>query len=192
MATTKSASLPPLSAFQPYADAEKSIGDLQAAQHKITSRLAELDILLQQSAPETKVQSVDDALAFAQTGKVFRPTRPEVSGLMEERTTLRQHEQSIREAINRQTADLYQLRSSASQAVCRDLSARHKAIAARYLDKLRELDQLAEEEDQMVREIEAAGYSASFPESIVWHQLGRLADPHSMVSMRAKELSLYA
>ncbi|MBK6852104.1 MAG: hypothetical protein IPG93_10895 [Burkholderiales bacterium] len=180
-----------LSSNPHFVKAQRDQGEMQTALSKVLSRLAEVSILLQQSSADARPPGVDDALQFAQTGMVMRRSG-QVDALAEEQATLRQHEDSLRRAIDASSQAMQRIVGEASAAVSRDMAPRHKAIAARYLAKLVELDALVMEEVRLASEIEAAGYTPAFREWLHWPLIGRLDDNTSQIHMRVKELKPYA
>ncbi|MEY4750399.1 MAG: hypothetical protein RIQ60_2613 [Pseudomonadota bacterium] len=174
-----------------YSQVRSNLEEMRAALGKVRSRLAEISILLQQSAADTQPPGVADALQFAQTGKVMRRSG-QVDELSEEQSTLRVHEDSLRRAIDSATHELQRVEGEASAAAMRELTPRHKALAKLYVAKLVELDALVMEEVRLASELQAAGYSPSFAEWLDWPLVGRIDDPHSLIRQRVKELRAYA
>lgn len=100
----------------------------------------------------------------------------------EEHQALVEQETALQRAIERQRRSLDHVVAEASAQLGRDLRATHAGLAKRYLELLRQADQVLEEERQLVLSIEAAGYRNRLSGRILSDQLGRIGDSSGSVA----------
>ncbi len=176
-----------------FIEERKNLDELNVALFKVRTRIAEIELIRSTMQPEgPREPDVHDALAFASTGKLHRQAAVPVSDQLEELATLRTHERSLRQAIDRQTARLQQVESEHRVKVLKELTPEHKALMRRYLDALIALDAMVEEEAGLVRLVEAAGVEARFPETISCNNLGRANDTAgSYLFYRVRDIKAY-
>lgn len=158
----------PIQKHERYAPLHDEINQLAGALGKVQARLASVDASLQAATVSTPpaeegAAQVKAALEFAATGTVQLP-RQEISTLSEERAALRDQEGALQKTLKARRQALDRVASELSAGVRGDMSAKHRELARRYVDKLEELAAILKEEDQMLAEAGRAGYDFSFPE----------------------------
>ncbi|RZS47495.1 hypothetical protein [Sphaerotilus mobilis] len=175
-----------------FIEVRQSLSELNDALFKIQTRKSEIEMILasKQPAPSNE-PSVHDAMNYAATGKLQVPTV--FSGdLLDELATLRVHERSLRQAIERQTARAQQVEGEHRACVVKELSPAHKALMRRYLDALIALDAIVEEEAAMFRQVEATGVEARFNETAYSRLMGRVNDNSgSHLFYRVRDIKAY-
>ena len=183
----------PITKHPEYAAAAKEIEGLAAALGKVQGRIAEIESLLRAPVVEDRDSShVAAALRFAETGQVEGPGN-NPSALSEEHLILRQQAEALTKALTARQQARDQLAGELSAAVCRDLEAEHRKLAGRALEALKALDALSQEEVEMIRAVEHAGYRVNFREYVRWPYLGTLSMGSSEAAIwsRVRELQNY-
>jgi hypothetical protein len=175
-----------------YKEAAQELEKLHAALVKIQTRIAEIDgeVVRRGSPAAADSNHVAAALAFAETGVVAVP-RAEVAGLHEERSMLAQQAEAVRSAIAVRSEACNTLVAELGAQACREAESAHNDLCVRYLQALRALDALHEEEVQFHRAIESLGYSASFRTPVQWYQVGRISDGTSLMATQVREFQAY-
>lgn len=159
-----------------YAAAAKERHDLAVALGRVNARIDEIDALLRVNitAEDRESSHVAAALHFAQTGEVKVSDRP--NALHDEHQVLRQQRDALEKAMRARNEALNDITGELSAAMGRELEERHRKLAGRYVQALKQLDALHEEEISLVSEIQSAGYSPRFRAYIQWPLVGRLAN----------------
>lgn len=190
-----SESIAPLSTHAPYAAAIKDLEKLTGALGKVETRIAEIeavlrrdDVPLGQAREESRVSA---ALAFAESGKVL--ARATHATMQDEHVELREQRDALNGAIRNRREELDRIADEVSRQVCMRMEPAHRDVAAKCADLLEKLDTLMDEEDAITRQIESAGYRASFSEWVHWPLIGRAGQvSDSPLWYRLRELRAYA
>lgn len=160
-----------------YAAAMKERDALAIALGKVNGRIEEIESLLRASsvtAQERDSSHVAAALHFARTGEV-KGADNTPTALQEEHAILRQQREALENAMRVRTEALGAITDELSAQLGRDLELKHRKLAGRYVAVLKQLDALYAEEQDLVDEVQSAGYRPRFREYIRWPLLGRLS-----------------
>jgi hypothetical protein len=155
----------PLSKQPAYAKVAQEISDMHAAHSKVLARIAELEVLLAANVPDDGTTHVEAALRFAETGQVVIPSG-QLAEIRQEHLILRQQRDAIAKVLGDKQRVAMRIAGELSSQARAEVEPTHRAIAARYLKKLEELDALAEEEAALVLKLESSGYSVNFREYV--------------------------
>jgi len=165
----------PITEHSEYSSAQAEINKLGIALGKVRARLAEISILLSAPPASRKESSiVNAALEFAETG-VVKPAQ-EVSGLNEERQVLARQETALLNAMELHRLRMDKLIDDLSGQLKPSVMAAHAGLAKRYIHLLEKMDEILEEESELVRSVESAGYRCYLRGLIARQQLGRIGD----------------
>jgi hypothetical protein len=175
-----------------FAAAKAEYEAMGAALGKVNSRIAELEALLRSYAPDPDEAHVEAALEFAETGKVR--AMQHISVLQDEHVALRTMREKVSASMTARAMALQTIEGELSAAVCRGLEVDHRKLAGRALEALKAIDALVQEEDEMIRAAESAGYRVNFREYVRWPYLGTLSmgSSEAPIWSRARELQNYA
>ena len=176
-----------------HAECAQGINKLAEALAKVHGRIGEIEALMRTAAPvDSDSAHVTAALEFAQTGTV-RAAGFDLASLSQEHVVLRTQREALEKAIRAQHEALHGVTQELSHGVCKEMEAKHRQLAKRYVAKLLELDAMHEEEMAFMREIEDAGYHASFLQYVRSPLLGmRRQMSESALWHRVRELQRYA
>lgn len=179
-----------------FAEATTEIETLAAALGKVNGRIHEIEAQLRTQADFAKDSGdahVNAALRFAETGKV-ESVGSNVADLQGEHVTLRTQRDKVQEALAARQQERDRLVGELSATVCRSLEDSHRKLAGRALEALKAIDALVQEEEEMIRAAESAGYRVSFREYVRWPYIGTLSMGSSEAAIwtRVRELQRYA
>ncbi len=172
-----------------YIQALEDIGKLEAARAAQQGRLLEIGILLQSaiSAEEREDTHIEAAMHFVETGTVKRPQSSVTLG--EDHMLLREQIEALTQAIDRKQRGIYELESRLSNEAMTRAKDDFKSIRERYVAKLRELDAIVVEEQQLLNDMNSQGYYPTLNNPVAWFLVGTLSDPQSAISSHLRGLS---
>jgi hypothetical protein len=174
-----------------FAEVTQEVNSLGEAQGKVLARLAEVESLLRAGTPDDGSSYLDSALQFAATGKVIAPINIS-SELHDSHLILRQQRDALAQAIKQKQQAHTGVQRKLSREACTQIAPAHRKLAARYLEALRQLDAIAEEEISLFRSIEVKGYDVSMREYIAWPHMGMIRETSSSaIWHKVRELSRY-
>ena len=170
-----------------YTELAELLSKVQAKHNEVLAALRE-----ERTGEDADLGHIDAAQQFAETGRVHGPTA-DLSALREQEVLLRQQVEALKKAMGAQWQEIQRVTADLSQSAWLELEPEHKALAARYAAGMRELDAIAEAEQQLLARANRGGFDVRPRQRVAWFFVGRLTDPQNTPSRtHLAELDCYA
>lgn len=170
------------------------LNELAMALGKLNAAIAECEARIRDAsnAHNSTDLRVDAALEFARSG-AFSAVGNDLAELQERHIHLRLQRDAVAVALQNRQSDLSAIEIELSVAASQAVSTRHRAIAKDFMVALTALDAAMQAEIDLVEELASFGYTARFPKTLAWSQVGRIADNSgSAAYYKAREIAPYA